>query len=154
MKQILLLAAVAFAVISASPTSNQFRNIKTADRDSRAALPFNFHEAIALLNQQAVVGGNGVNYKDKVALLKKMLKREIAMPQAIKEVSATQSEAVNEPKADMLRKVQSRISQFKTKSPESFKKPEVSEAKKNFKTPEAFRIPETIKLPEKFQKQL
>lgn len=178
MRHLVVFALVSFVAINAGPISvedNNVGDIVTAKLDLSAVLSNkvdqNVINAIILaLNQQGENVGNidaSENQDDKVALIKKMLKRKINLPQAVEAVSATQNEASSAPKIDFKNKFESKIAQFKRKLPENLKlqenlefakfklptKYETKAAEKPVKAPKSFKIPESVQLPEKFARK-
>lgn len=178
MRHLVVFVLVSFVAINAGPIKvedNNIGDIITAKLDLSAVLSNkidqNVINAIILaLNQQGVFVDNtdsSGKQLDKVTLMKKMLKREIKLPQAFEAVSAIQDESLSAPKVDFKNKFESKIAQLKAKLPENFKFPENIEFDK-FKLPmkhdtpaavaplparESYKIPETIQLPEKFARK-
>lgn len=176
MKQTLILVAVAFVTVIASPVTvdhNKFGNIVNAKLGLHAVASSNidanvFSALLAALNQQAAVSATGAasgNEQDKVARLKEMLKKRIDLPTLEAASSGQRSPMM---KAEVLKRVQEKVAELKQKAAESIKSPAVptmseqlarlpekyADRLKDIKLPENFKIPEGIQLPEKFMNRM
>lgn len=176
MNQILVLVAVAFVTVAANPVlfaHNKIGNVINAKLGLHAAASSNIDAnaisaLLASLNQQAAISANGAasgDPKDKVALLKDMLKKRIDLPTLEASSNGQRSPMAN---AEVLKRVQEKIAQLKQKSAESIKSPgmptipeqlarlpeKYADRLKDIKLPENFKIPEGVQLPEKFMSRL
>lgn len=176
MKQLLVLVAVALATVIANPVTvdhNKFGNIINAKLGLHAVASSNidanvFSALLAAVNQQAAISATGAasgDEKDKVALLKDMLKKKIDLPTL---EAATSGQRSPMSRTEMFKRVQEKVAEMKQKATESIKTPAVptiadhlarlpekyAGRMKDIKLPENFKIPEGIQLPEKFMHRM
>lgn len=173
------LALALVALINATPVSisnNNVGDVVNVGVNLDLVLSNSIHQNIVsiiggLLNQQAIVAGNGQIGNEKIALLKKLLNKEMDLPKASQAASIQNDDkTLNEGLSSFQERAQKKFDEIVNKMklsgnfelPENFKLPEnlklpvnfkVPDSLKDFKLPENFKIPDGIELPEIFQQK-
>lgn len=169
MKNIFVLALIAFAAVSAAPSSDT-ENIKFIDgaKVDFSALSSKTVDENAIIDaitqmKQSFVGGVSemeIKLSDRV---------QDVLSRHARAISAGDSENVPDRRERVMLKVQKKIAQLKAdgKLPEHFQIPENFELPEHFKQPtnldsqneifklhKAYKVPEGVQLPEKFRQKL
>ncbi|CRK88612.1 CLUMA_CG002393, isoform A [Clunio marinus] len=126
MKNIFVLTFIAVATIHAAPSIDKDVKVKTFDLTNKLSGKFNqdkLNEIVQKMIQQHAAPGDSdpqEQHYDKVAVLKKMLKKEMKLPEALKAANAIQTQTDSEREADLKKRFEVKMGEAKARMSRNF----------------------------------